>query len=267
MDISYNVLLSLYQDFFEQELHLQEITNVLKILAIAFFLLNVYTGMFSKMANRFGTTTLPFDEKKLFSSILMVLVLVFYDKLLAFLDNILLSLDQTYSHFSPTSFSPPEQEIDEDPEMEGLLDGIGMLKLFASEALMVLQDPAYIVLLLLQGLAWIIDTALYGVFLLERFFFIGLLKVLGAIAIVLAIFEKFRDLFYKWLKLYIAIYLLIFPFFLIIGFGNYVTEFFQENIDIYFIGTQINVVILTIMIWLKLRLFKKSYDIVYKVFT
>ena len=264
MDVSYDVILALYQDFFENELHLQEIVNVLKILAIAFFLLNMYTNMFSRVSDRFGQAKLPFDEKKLFSSIAMVLILVFYDKLLLFMDNILLGLDKTYSDFSPTALEfPEEEEIGADDDL-----GVwAWLKIFASQAVEIIKDPSYIVLKILEGIAWIIDTAIYGVFLLERFFFIGLLKVLGAIAIVLAVFEKFRDLFYKWVKLYISIYLLIFPFFLIIGFSSFVTDFFKENIEIPMVSSQINVVILSIMIWLKLRLFKKSYDIVYKVFT
>ena len=176
---------------------------------------------------------------------------------------ILEAINLEYSNFSPLDFSPEEEEIVDEPDL-----GIpASVKLFATQAMNIFKDPAYIFLLLLEGIAWIIDTAIYGVFLLERFFFIGLLKVLGAIAIVLAVFEKFRDLFYKWMKLYISIYLLIFPFFLIIGFASHVTNFFKENADMPILGTQVNVVILSIMIWLKLRLFKKSYDIVYKLFT
>ncbi|AWX44788.1 hypothetical protein HME9304_01793 [Flagellimonas maritima] len=263
MDISYEVVLALYKEFFTEELKLQEITNGLKVLAIAFFLLNVYSSFFSRMTDKFGATKLPFDEQKLFSSVAMVLAIIFYDKLLDFLDTLLLGVDQTYSHFSPTDFSPPEKEIEEQEDPGAM----GMLKLFAAEALHAFTDPTYIFLKLLEGFAWIIDTAIYGVFLLERFFFIGLLKVLGGIAIVLAVFEKFRDLFYKWVKLYVSIYLLILPFFLILGFSAFVTDYFKKNIDVPLFESQIHIVVLTIMIWLKLRLFKKSYDIVYKVFT
>ncbi|MDC6367203.1 MULTISPECIES: hypothetical protein [Flavobacteriaceae] len=266
MDISYEVILKLYQDFFSQKLYLNDITNALKVLAIIFFLLNVYTGMFSRMTS-FGQAKLPFDEKKLLSSIAMVLVLIFYDKLLGYLDSLLLGLDQTYNEFSPTLYNFPKNEQIEQDGDGGILDYAAMLKEFATEALHIFADPTYIFLMFLEGIAWIVDTVIYGVFLLERFFFIGLLKVLGAIAIVLAVFEKFRDLFYKWIKLYIAIYLLIFPFFLIIGFGSFVTDFFKENFDMPVVGTQINVVILCTMIWLKLRLFKKSYDLVYKIFS
>ncbi|WP_127023488.1 type IV secretion system protein [Flagellimonas beolgyonensis] len=263
MDISYDVLLALYQQFFEEELHLKDLTNVLKILAIAFFLINAYTNMFSKMTDRFGTTKLPFNEKQFFSSLFMVMVIVFYDKLLNFLDTLLLGMDEAYSKFSPLDFAPPEEEIKKEDEA----DVWAILKLAGSHFIQFMTDPSYIVLLLLKGLAWIIDTAIYAVFLMERFFFIGLLKVLGAIAIVLAVFEKFRDLFYKWLKLYIAIYLLIFPFFLILGFTAFIFDAFEQNADMPLLGNTIQVTVLSIMIWLKLRLFKKSYDIVYKLFT
>lgn len=263
MDISYDALLTLYQQFFEEELHLEDITNVLKILAIAFFLLNVYTNMFSRMTERFGTTKLPFNEKQILGSLVMVLVLVFYDQFLNFLDTLLLGMDEAYSKFSPLAFSPPEEEIQNGNDM----DVWATLKLAGSHFVQFMTEPSYIVLLLLKGLAWIIDTTIYVVFLMERFFFIGLLKVLGAIAIVLAVFEKFRDIFYKWLKLYITIYLLIFPFFLILGFTAFVFDAFKENADFPLLGTTVQVTVLSIMIWLKLRLFKKSYDIVYKLFT
>jgi len=262
MDFTYEALYQLYSTFFEEELHLEELTNVLKILAIAFFLLNMYTSMFSKVADRFGSTKLPFDEKKLFSSLVMVLAIVFYDKLLNFLDTLLVGLDGAYSKFSPLDFTPPEEEITD--EEEG--DVSSILKFAGAEFIQLITDPTYIVLMILKGLAWIIDTAIYVVFLLERFFFIGLLKVLGAIAIVLAVFEKFRDLFYKWLKLYISIYLLIFPFFLILGFTAFVFDSFKDQADLPILGNAVQVTVLSIMIWLKLRLFKKSYDIVYKLF-
>lgn len=264
MDINYESALSLYQEFFEQELHLEQLTNSLKIIAIAFFLLNVYTNMFSKLGNRLGNAQLPFDQSKLFSSVFMVLLIIFYDKLLGFLDGILLGLDGTYSHFSPTDFAieEPELKVSEDEA-----DSESMMKEFAADAIQIFADPTYIIFKLLEGIAWVVDVAMYGIFLLERFFIIGLLKVLGAFAIAISVFEKFRDLFYKWIKLYIAVYLLIFPFFLILGFAAFAFEFFSEPLKQFPIGTTpIKVVLLTILIWFKLRLFKKSYDIVYKVF-
>ena len=270
MDITYEAILHLYQEFFSEHLNLGQFTTALKVLAIAFFVINVWTNMFSRMGTAIGRAQLPFDERKLLSSLFIVLAIAFYDKLLDFLDTLLLTFDTTYSHFSPTYVLPAEEEIE---STEGsFIDTGAKLKEAATQFLLIAKDPSHLLVLLLEGISWIIDLAIYAVFLLERFFFIGLLKVLGAIAIVLSVFEKFRDLAYKWLKLYIAVYLLIIPFFLIVGFGGFVFDFFDKAIgynspENFLLGSKVRVMVLAIMIWLKLRLFKKSYDLVYKIFT
>lgn len=268
MDITYDSIYTLYDKFFTSELKISEILFSIKLLAAAFFLLNVYTNMFSKVGSTWGDTKLPFDKHKLLSSFVMVLAVMSYDKILHFLDVMLMGFDTSYQHFSPFHF----EFVEIDPEDGGFSFGPSIISEAAAEFVSILKDPSHVLVLILEGIAWMIDAAIYAVFLLERFFFIGLLKVLGAIAIVLAVIEKFRDLFFKWLKLYIAVYALIIPFYLIIGFSSFVFEFFDSalktdnTVDI-LIGSKIRVLILSIMIWLKLRLFKKSYDMVYKLLT
>ncbi|TXN37708.1 hypothetical protein FVB32_05315 [Flagellimonas hymeniacidonis] len=268
MDITYESIYDLYENFFTSELNISQILNPLKVLAVVFFVLNVYTNMFSKVGTSWGQAKLPFDQNKLLSSLVVVMAVIFYDKLLDFLDTLLMGFDTSYSHFSPFHFDFPIV----DPEDGGFSFGPSIVTEAAAEFVSILKDPGHVIVLILEGIAWMIDAAIYAVFLLERFFFIGLLKVLGVIAIVMAVFEKFRDLFYKWVKLYVSVYLLIIPFFLIMGFSSFVFEFFDSSlktngsVDV-LIGSKIRVLILAIMIWLKLRLFKKSYDLVYKLLT
>lgn len=271
MDFSYDAIYNLYNEFFTNTLLLDDLIKVLKVLAIAFFLLNVYTNMFSRIRTTMGNAQLPFDERKLFSSLAIVLLIIFYDKLLNFLDSLLLGMDSFYSHLSPLQFMPDEEPVEDESSIIGTN---AYLKLASFEFLEILKDPSRIFLLLIQGVAWIIDVAIYIVFLLERFFFIGLLKVFGGIAIVMAVFEKFRDYFYKWIKLYVATYLLIFPFFLILGFSSFVYGFIDQTVEQntpnkvveFIIGDKISIVALCVMIWFKLKLFKKSNELVYKLF-
>lgn len=268
IDISYDTIYSIYSDFFSNQLNLGELVIALKVLAVSFFLLNIYTNMFSRIGTTLGQAKLPFDERKLLSSLVVVLAVVFYDKLLDVLDGLLLNFDQTYAHFSPLDFAPPEEELNDETTNE---DVWATMKEAASAFLVIMSNPSHLVVLAIEGIAWMIDTAVYVVFLMERFFFIGLLKVLGSLAIVLAVFDKFRDLCYKWLKLYIAVYLLILPFFLIIGFTASIFEYFDKMVGLnsvsdFFLGSGVRSTVLIIMIWLKLRLFKKSYDMVYKLF-
>lgn len=269
IDFSYETVYNLYEGFFSS-LYLNRFGIFIKILAVTFFLLNVYTNLFSRMGKTFdgGKYEFPFDMHKLLQSLIMVVIVAFYDRLLGYMDYILIKFDSVYSHFSPLDFVPPEEEIT-DVDLD--FDAFSALKQASTEFMRIVQNPTYVFVLLLEGIAWIIDAAIYGVFLFERFFFIGILKILGAIAIVMSVFEKFRDLFYKWIKLYVAVYLLILPFFLIIGFAAYIFKTIDANlseniaIDL-LIGSNTRIILLTILIWLKLRLFKKSYDLVYKLF-
>ncbi len=270
-DLGYETIFFVYNSFFTEDI-ISRTTWAIKFLAITLFVLSVGTNMLSRIGRKFGVgqdgIDFPFDANKLITSLIYVLVIASYDKLLGFLDGILLPLDSLFNEYSPTGFNYGENETDDTHDS---VNWYSALKNFAEACLSILNGFGDdIILGLTYALAKVVDSAIYIVFLIERFFFLGLLKILGPFAILFSIHKATGEMFYKWLRLYAAIYLLIFPFFLIIGFTNEFYELLDEKLEsipvlTFMFSKSMKTIALFIMIWVKLRLFKKSYELVYKV--
>jgi len=65
----------------------------------------------------------------------------------------------------------------------------------------------FIILVVIKGLAWVINGLAYPVFLIERGFLLIIMKITAPLLFALAVMEKHRDLVWRWLKIYAAIFL------------------------------------------------------------
>jgi hypothetical protein len=70
----------------------------------------------------------------------------------------------------------------------------------------------------------IIDFLIYPVFLAERYFFLGLIKLFIPLMIALSIFEKTKDYIYNVFKMYARYYLVIIPYGFVVFFANTLYE-------------------------------------------
>ncbi|WP_196888959.1 hypothetical protein [Aureivirga sp. CE67] len=266
MPFSYEMFYQLYQNFFDNE-WLSDILLGIKFFAIAFILINIWSHLVDSTQE--NKITFPIKINRLLASVIMVLILASYNHVLNFLDQLLIGFDEYFNNSYPNYEYFVKDDVTEVVDDNNWED---KMKEMSYGVLDFLKNPIYLISNIIYYILWLIDCAVYGVFLLERFFFIGVLKLLGAIAICMAVFEKFRDLFYKWLKLYIALYLLIIPFFLIIAFGHYLDELTKDILKILPVNVMLlqadfyRSIVLLIIVWLKFRLFKRSYDLVYKIF-
>ena len=66
----------------------------------------------------------------------------------------------------------------------------------------------------------ILDFLIYPVFLAERYFFMGLIKIFVPLMIALSIFDKTKDYIYNVFKIYARYYLVIIPYAFVVGFAN-----------------------------------------------
>ena len=66
----------------------------------------------------------------------------------------------------------------------------------------------------------ILDFLIYPVFLAERYFFMGLIKIFIPLMIALSIFDKTKDYIYNVFKMYARYYLVIIPYAFVVGFAN-----------------------------------------------
>jgi len=75
-----------------------------------------------------------------------------------------------------------------------------------------------------QFLLSIVDFLIYPVFLAERYFFMGLIKIFVPLMIALSIFEKTKDYIYNVFKMYARYYLVIIPYAFVVVFANTLYE-------------------------------------------
>jgi len=71
-----------------------------------------------------------------------------------------------------------------------------------------------------QFLLKILDFLIYPVFLAERYFFMGLIKIFVPLMIALSIFDKTKDYIYTVFKMYARYYLVIIPYAFVVVFAN-----------------------------------------------
>jgi len=71
-----------------------------------------------------------------------------------------------------------------------------------------------------QFLLKILDFLIYPVFLAERYFFMGLIKIFIPLMIALSIFDKTKDYIYNVFKMYARYYLVIIPYAFVVVFAN-----------------------------------------------
>jgi hypothetical protein len=71
-----------------------------------------------------------------------------------------------------------------------------------------------------QFMLKILDFLIYPVFLAERYFFMGLIKIFVPLMIALSIFDKTKDYIYNVFKMYARYYLIIIPYAFVVVFAN-----------------------------------------------
>lgn len=242
----------------------------LKLLAVGFFLLTFFSNILTARVD-WGEAKLPFDRSKLINALIVILLIASYDKILGLLDGLLSPLDAQINKYSPLHHELFNNEIDKGQEDIGAM---AYLKKAAALVIETIQNPFSLVVKLCYLIFWIFDNLVYGFFLVERFFFLTVLKILGPVAFTMSVFERFRGLLYKWFQLYVAYYLLILPFFLVIYVTNEIFTHLSQSIEgdpllslMPSFKTMPYAVIMGLSFFLKFKLFKKSSDIVYKIFT
>lgn len=268
IDLSYDFITGLFDGVFENP-KFTWFNYSYKFLAVSFFLLNFYSNMLTSQLD-WGTTKAPFNTTKLLNSLLVVLMIAFYDKILGSLDAILQPIDQGIQKYTPLMHDLSQDEIS---ETDGDIGVFPYLKKAAAEVRNVIRNPFLLILKMAYGIFWILDNLVYGLFLIERFFYLTILKIIGPIIFCISIFEKFRDLMIKWFKLYAAYYLLIIPYFLVIFITNEMYAQLSIKIEQSVLVKTLPTyefmalsVVTGLSFFLKFRLFKKSTDVVYKIF-
>lgn len=117
-----------------------------------------------------------------------------------------------------------------------------------------------------QFLLKILDFLIYPVFLAERYFFMGLIKIFIPLMIALSIFDKTKDYIYNVFKMYARYYLVIIPYAFVVVFANTLFDIMTVIIPVSTIdpgsmaisGGLMVILALILVIVIKIKLFKVS---------
>lgn len=117
-----------------------------------------------------------------------------------------------------------------------------------------------------QFLLKILDFLIYPVFLAERYFFMGLIKIFIPLMIALSIFDKTKDYIYNVFKMYARYYLIIIPYAFVVVFANTLFDIMTVIIPVppvdptsmVISGGLMVILALILVIIIKIKLFKMS---------
>ena len=117
-----------------------------------------------------------------------------------------------------------------------------------------------------QFLLKILDFLIYPVFLAERYFFMGLIKIFIPLMIALSIFDKMKDYIYNVFRMYARYYLVIIPYAFVVVFANTLFDIMTVIMPVSTIdpgsmaisGGLMVILALILVIVIKIKLFKVS---------
>lgn len=222
-------------------------------LAATFFLLNIINIIKNSKS---------IDFTKVFLMIIYIVVALNYNSLFYYIEGLVSSYADAISSKltgEGTSYvSPISNALN-----EVLLTPITIL----SNSLLT------IVLYLLLGIAWIINTIIMNIFYIERSFLLWAFNLLIPFIIALSVLDNYRDLFWSSIKLYCAIIITGILFrcadyamdFLFTYLSNSVFEK-SSIIDIPGLDMAQSIVIAAICVFAKPRLFMAAISFSYKIF-
>ncbi len=246
----------------------------MKALAVLFFLVNILKKYYEGGANRTGLTwgLTPTDLIKNFA---VVLVVLFSTEVLGAFDRILIAIEGQYRGTAPILLPIQVQELAIEEESTGLLDAttkaMALLYEWLATPFLGLRTLAYAGGLIL----WILDLFIYPLFLAERYFLLGVMQAFFPLVISMAVFEKFREMGYRFFKLYAAVYMIVPAFFLVNVFVNElyreVTNNFWPNLFGTDFGSQLFAPIIELagvgfIILLKFKLYRRATSFTFRLF-
>ena len=204
----------------------------MKALAVLFFLINIIKKYYEGGVNQQGITW-GLTPTELIKNFAVVLVVLFSTEVLAAFDGILLAIEGQYRGTAPILLPLALQEvaIEEDA---GILDAASKAMTLFYEWLATPFLGIRMIALAMGLFLWVLDLFIYPLFLAERYFILGIMQAFFPLVISMAVFEKFREMGYRYFRLYAAVYMIVPAFFLVNVFVNAlyleVTENFWPNL-------------------------------------
>ncbi len=199
----------------------------MKALAVLFFLINIIKKYNEGAVNSDGYTW-GLNPGDLIKNFVIVLLVIFSTQILGYFDGILISIEAQYKNTAPALLPLQMQDLEIEQDInfvEAASKALGMLY----EYLVTPLYPMKVVAFILGLFLWLMDLFIYPLFLAERYFLLGLMQAFFPLVMAMAVFEKFREMGYRFFKLYAAVYMIVPAFFLVNVFINLLYEEINTN--------------------------------------
>lgn len=246
----------------------------MKSLAVLFFLVNIIKKYSEGAVSNDGYTW-GLSPGDLIKNFVVVLLVIFSTQILGYLDSILVAIEGQYRNTAPALIPLQFQDLQIEEDINFVEAGTKALSMLY-EYLVTPLYPMKVVAFILGLFLWIMDIFIYPLFLAERFFLLGLMQAFFPLVISLSVFEKFREMGYRFFKLYAAVYMIVPAFFLVNVFVNLLYEEINTNFwgSLLGDGTESGIFAplvqlgsIGFIVFLKFKLYRRAISFTFQLFT
>lgn len=245
----------------------------MKTLAVLFFLVNIIKKYSEGTVSNEGYTW-GLSPGDLIKNFVVVLLVIFSTQTLSYFDSILVAIEGQYRSTAPALIPLQFQDLQIEEDVNFVEAGTKALSMLY-EYLVTPLYPMKVVAFILGLFLWIMDIFIYPLFLAERFFLLGLMQAFFPLVISLAVFEKFREMGYRFFKLYAAVYMIVPAFFLVNVFVNLLYEEINENFwgnllgdgsDSGIFAPLVQLGSIGFIVFLKFKLYRRAISFTFRLF-
>lgn len=245
----------------------------MKALAVLFFLINIIKK-YSENAVRSDGYTWGLSPSELIKNFIVVLLVIYSTQILGYFDSILVSIEEQYINTAPALVPLQLMDLEIEEDINFVKAGTKAMSMLY-EYLVNPFYPMKVVAFILGLFLWIMDLFIYPLFLAERYFLLGLMQAFFPLVISMAVFEKFRDMGYRFFKLYAAVYMIVPAFFLVNVFVNLLYEEINTNFWGELLGTGaqsgvfapiVQLGSVGFIVFLKFKLYKRAITFTFQIF-
>ncbi len=245
----------------------------MKALAILFFLINIIKKYNEGAVSSDGYTW-GLSPTELIKNFAVVIVVIFSTQVLSFFDGVLVNIETEYRDTAPALLPLQLQDMEIEEDINFVEAGTKALSMLY-EYLVTPFYPMKVVAFILGIFLWIMDLFIYPLFLAERYFLLGLMQAFFPLVISMAVFEKFREMGYRFFKLYAAVYMIVPAFFLVNVFVNLLYEEINTNFWGNLLGTGADSGVFApivqlgsvgFIVFLKFKLYRRAISFTFRLF-
>ncbi len=206
-----------YKDIFNG--NIAYLVNASRVIGGAIVSYSIYKGMmqsFSSTGELISKKEGGFSPYMIYRSLFLFMLIIFIPQILSSFDTICAAIEgdvlKHYTDRMPNFFDLSEVKLDLPPANETL----AAATLRKLEAILEFLNPmnwlggslTYVLDFILK----LIDFIIYPIFLAERYFIMGLIKLFAPLMVALSIFEETRKYIYNIFKMYAIYFLVIIPY-------------------------------------------------------